>query len=466
MTLATHVLGAIWRDAGLPEASLHHVALTGTDPVLPSAHRVGTAAQASLAAAALAAAELGALRNGVRQQIRADMHRCALESCGHFRIDARAPSLWDPLAGLYRCGPHASGWVRLHTNFAHHRDGVLTLLGLPTGTGTTRAQVAQALTQWQPLAFEQAATEAGLVVAALRSPAQWAAHPQSSAVATQPLVAIERIGEAAPLPWTALASSQRPLHGVRVLELTRILAGPVAGRTLAAYGADVLLVNAAHLPNIEALIDTSRGKLSAWADLRDQAGREKLREAVRGAHVFLQSYRPGALESRGFGPRELARIRPGVVYASLSAYGPSGPWARRRGFDSLVQATTGLNVAEGQACGSSEPRALPMQILDMASGFLLAFGMQVALWRQQREGGSWHVQISLARTAQWLRALGTVEHGFDAPPPDFSGWLESSASGYGELQAMAHSAEFSHTPAGWTRPSMPPGTHPLAWPIH
>jgi CoA-transferase family III len=452
---------ALWASAGLPADALAQLTLTGADPVLASSFAVGTAAQVSFAAAALAAAEIGHLRNGLRQQVRVDMRHAALECSSRFLIDGIAPNIWDKLAGLYAC---KSGWVRLHTNFAHHRDGVLRLLGLPEGAGTDRAAVANALTRWDAEAFEQAATDAGMVVAALRTFDEWDANPQSAALGAQPLVAIERIGDAPPLPLPALPPDGRPLAGVRVLDLTRILAGPFCGRTLAAYGADVLLVNAPHLPNIEAIADLSRGKLSAFADLRTDAGRDALRGVLREANVFLQGYRPGALAALGFAPEAVAAARPGIVMVSLSAYGETGPWAGKRGFDSLVQTATGFNHAEAQAAGDTQPRALPMQILDMASGALMAFGAQSALLRQQRGGGSWHVRVSLARTGRWLRTLGRVPNGFDAPKADFAGVMETSASGWGELNAIRHAAEFSHTPAGYARPSMPPGSHPLAWP--
>lgn len=459
-------LAPIWRSAGLPDEALSHLSLTGHEPVLPSSFAVGSAAQATLAVAALAAAEVGRARNGLRQQVSVDMHHAALECCGYFRLDGRVPELWDKLAGLYACGPAgADGWVRLHTNFVHHRDGVLKLLGLPVGTDTTREAVAGALLRWRALDFEQAAAEAGLVVAALRSFDAWDAHPQSQAVAALPLVAIEKIGEAPPLSLPALPRDARPLEGLRVLDLTRILAGPVGGRTLAAYGADVMLVNAPHLPNIEAIADTSRGKLSALADLRSAEGRAGLNEVLREAHIFIQGYRPGAIAALGFGLQELARVRPGIVAVSLSAYGETGPWAGRRGFDSLVQTATGFNHAEAHAAGSPQPKSLPMQILDMATGFLIAFGAQAALLHQQREGGSWQVRVSLARTALWVRGLGRIAHGFGAPKADFSGLLEIHESGFGELSALRHAAVFSHTSARWARPSMPPGSHPLAWPV-
>ncbi len=457
-------LAALWSSAGLPATALGNAALSGAEPVLPSSFAVGTAAQVSMAAAALAAAEVGRLRNGLGQQVAVDMREAALESCGYFRVDGRAPVVWDPIAGLYPCGADGNGgWVRLHTNFAHHRDGVLSLLGLPPGAGAQRASVAAALARWTALDFEAAATDAGLVVAALRSHEEWLRHPQSQAIAGLPLVEIRRIGDAPPLPWSTLAAASRPLDGLRVLDLTRILAGPIAGRTLAAYGADVMLVNSPQLPNIDAIADTSRGKRSAFADLRSDAGAAALRSVLADAHVFLQGYRPGGLAALGFGADEVVRCRPGIVHATLSAYGRLGPWSARRGFDSLVQTATGFNVDEAHAGGSSAPKALPMQILDMASGFLLAFGITTALGRQRQEGGSWHVEVSLARTGQWLREFGRVDGGFAASAADFSAQFETSASGFGALVALRHAARFSRTPAGYARRSARPGTDPLSW---
>ena len=305
------------------------------------------------------------------------------------------------------------------------------------------------------------------MVAAARSFEQWDAHPQGQVLAAQPLVRIRRIepaGQApAALPWPVLGEVAQPLAGLRVLELTRILAGPVAGRTLAAYGADVMLVNSPSLPNIAAIADTSRGKRSVHVDLMDEPGRATLRGLAAQAHVFLQGYRPGALGAFGFAPEDLARLRPGIVVVSLSAYGDEGPWGQRRGFDSLVQTATGFNLAEAQAAGAHTPRALPLQILDYAAGYLLAFGAQAALWRQQQQGGSWHVQVSLAGVGHWLRSLGRVAGGPQAQAPAFDPYLVTEPSGFGALTALRHPAQFSHTPALWQRPSMPPGSHPPVW---
>jgi len=459
-------LRQLWQAAGAADEALQRVGLAGAEPVLPSSFAVGTAAQAALAAGALAAAELGRHRNGVVQQLAVDMRHAALEACTHFLIDGRAPTLWDKLSGLYPCGGDdgAGGWVRIHCNFAHHRDGALRALGLPEGGSTEAADVRHALQRWNSLDFEQAAADAGLVVAALRRFDDWDAHPQGQAVAAQPLLQWTRLGDAPPRALPPLPLTARPLQGVRVLDLTRILAGPVGTRALAAHGADVLLVNSPHLPNIEALAETSRGKLSAHADLREPASRAAFDAVLREAHVFVQGYRPGGLQALGYGAQAVAERHPGIVVVSLSAYGASGPWSGRRGFDSLVQTASGFNIAEAQAFGRGAARALPMQLLDHATGHLMALAASAALLRQQQEGGSWWVQVSLARTGQWLRGLGRVEDGFAVAKPEFAPYMETTDSGFGRLSALRHAAQLSHTPTDWPRLSMPPGSHPLAWP--
>ena len=457
---ASEVLKGIWRQAGLPDEALAQARLTGADPVLPSSFAVGAAAQSTIAAAALAACELGHVRGTPRQQVTVDMLHAALECTAWFSIDGRVPEIWDAFSGLYRA---SDGWVRIHANFAHHREGALRLLGLDPATAQ-RADAEAAMRNWTAKGFEDAAAAKGLVATALRRFDEWDATPQGQALSGQPLFTIERIGDAPPLALPSLATDARPLSGVRVLDLTRILAGPVGGRALAAYGADVMLVNSPNLPNIEAVADTSRGKLSTHIDLHDEAGRDAMNRLLKDAHVFIQGYRPGGIAALGFGPDAAARALPGVVYVSLSAYGTQGPWAARRGFDSLVQTAMGFNHAEGEAAGGNKPRPLPMQILDEATGYLIATGASAAMSRQQREGGSWHVQVSLAQTGQWLRGLGRVEGGLDVALPDMKPFLETSASGFGALCGLRHSARLSRTPAVWSRPSMPPGSHPPVWP--
>ncbi|MBL8307250.1 MAG: CoA transferase [Rubrivivax sp.] len=460
-------LAGLWQQAGLPPAALAQAALNDAGPVLPTSFAVAAAAQGSLAAAALAAAEIGHRRAPAapRQQVSVDAVAAAVECGASLAIDGRPVDAWDKLSGLYRCGEDTGvpGWLRLHANFAHHRDGALHLLGLPEGPATERDAVTQALRGWRAEDFEAAASEAGLVVAAARSFSDWDAHPQGRALAGAAPFTLARLpGAAAPRPWPARGDDARPLAGLRVLELTRILAGPVAGRTLAGYGAEVLLLNSPLLPNIEHIADTSRGKLSAHVDLKTEAGRATLQAVLPQADVFLQGYRPGGLAALGFAPSDVARASPGIVCVSLSAYGPAGPWAGRRGFDSLVQTATGFNHAEAAALGSATPKALPVQILDFAAGYLLAFAAQAALLRQRLEGGSWHVQVSLAAVGLWLRGLGRVAPA--AGSPDAAPCLQDWPSGWGRLRSPGHAAHFSDTPAAWLRPAMPPGTHAAAWP--
>jgi hypothetical protein len=300
----------------------------------------------------------------------------------------------------------------------------------------------------------------------MRSHEQWSELPHARALATLPTISIEKIGDAAPKPWPG---GDRPLAGIRVLDLSRVIAGPVAGRTLAVHGADVLLISGPELPAIPWLtIDTGRGKLTSFVELKDEQGQRTLRDLLAQADIFSQGYRPRALAALGYSPEDAARINPGVVYVSLSAYGHAGPWAERRGFDSLVQTATGFNHAEGKAAGIDGPKELPAQMLDHATGYLLAFGAMIAKARQSCEGGSWHVRVSLAQTGRWLWNLGRLSDGFkaeDLKGDAVSAFLEEVPSGFGPLRAVSHSAVLSKTPAFWARPAMPLGSQPAQWPI-
>ena len=459
----TAILEGLWRVAGLAPEALPALRLTGEEPALPSSFRIGAAAQASIGAAAAAAAAVHRARGGAAQAVSVGMRHAALAFLSERYLaleGGEAGARWDAIAGTYPCGDGRT--VRLHTNFPHHRAGTLRLLGCEG----SRAAVGAALRGWEAFAFEQAAAEAGLCVAAMRSFAEWDAHPQGQAVAALPPVRVERIGEAPPRPLPPAGA--RPLEGIRVLDLTRVIAGPVCGRTLAAHGAEVLHVSAAHLPSFDELVvDTGRGKRSASLDLRTAEGARRLRGLAAAADVFLQGYRPGAVAGHGFSPEALAALRPGIVCTSLSAYGEVGPWGGRRGFDSLVQTASGFNHAEAAAAGSlPEPRVLPCQALDHASGYLLAFGTLAALLRRAEEGGSWLVRVSLAGTAQWLRGLGRIADGFGVPVPamaELDGLLETGESGFGRLTAMREAGRPEATPPFWALPSVPLGTHPAEW---
>ena len=462
MQTPREILADLWTLAGGDPAALNAVTLTGEEPQLPSSFRVAAAAQASIAAAGLAAAQLWKLRSGQSQHVTVDMRHAIVEcrSERYLRVDGKPPGpAWDAIAGIYKTRDQR--FVRLHTNFRHHRDAVCKVLNCKP----EREDVQAALLQWDGEAFETAAYAGGCVVALMRSHEEWSALPHARALAELPLISIEKVGEAAPKPWPA---GDRPLAGIRVLDLSRVIAGPVAGRTLAAHGADVLLTSGPDLPAIPWLtIDTGRGKLTSLIELKSERGRDRLRELLASADIFSQGYRPQAIAALGFSPQDAARISPGIVYVSLSAYGHSGPWAERRGFDSLVQTATGFNHAEGQAAGVDGPKELPAQMLDHASGYLMAFGAMMARARQSREGGSWHVRVSLAQTGRWLWNLGRLADALkteDLRGEAVQPFIEETASGFGPLRAVRHSAVLPATPAFWARPAMPLGSHPPQWP--
>jgi crotonobetainyl-CoA:carnitine CoA-transferase CaiB-like acyl-CoA transferase len=456
------ILSDIWTSAGGDPSALDAVTLTGEAPQLPSSFRVAAAAQASIAATGLAAAQVWKLRSGQSQDVAVDMRHAVVEcrSERYLRVDGQPPPpTWDAIAGIYKTRDQR--FVRLHTNFRHHRDAVCTVLNCKP----QRDDVQAALMQWDAEALETAAYAAGGVVAMMRSHEEWSALPHAKALAELPLVSIEKIGEAAPKSWP---KGDRPLAGLRVLDLSRVIAGPVAGRTLAVHGADVLLISGPDLPAIPWLtIDTGRGKLSSFVELKSEQGRDVFRGLLAQADIVSQGYRPKSIAALGFSPEDAAKINPGIISVSLSAYGHVGPWAERRGFDSLVQTSTGFNHAEGQAAGLEGPKELPAQMLDHATGYLMAFGAMMAKARQSREGGSWHVRVSLAQTGRWLWNLGRVADGFvteDLKGEMVMPFIEEIPSGFGPLRSVKHSAVLSKTPAFWARPAMPLGSHPPQWP--
>jgi crotonobetainyl-CoA:carnitine CoA-transferase CaiB-like acyl-CoA transferase len=459
---AAQALAQILQSVDWQNIPAGHVTFTGADPVLRTNFLVGTAGAAAIAAAGLAAADLWELRTGRRQNVAMDVRTAAMVMRGsvYTQLIGKPPvPAWDPISGLY---PTADGrWIQLHCNYPHHRAGAIKVLGCEEN----RDAAARAIARREGLQLEDALTDAGMVAALSRTDEEWAAHPHSRHVDRLPLLSITRIGDSAPEPFR---QGSRPLSGIRALDLTRVLAGPTCGRTLAEHGADVMRISAPHLPFIEQLVmDTGHGKLAAHVDLRDTAGRETLKALIRGADIFTQGYRPGTLAQRGFSADTLAQLRPGIVYVSLSAYGEDGPWGGKRGFDTLVQGVTGITVEHG---GAAKPAHLPVSVLDYASGYLMAFGAMTALGRRARDGGSYHVRVSLVQTAHWLKQLGRAKG--DGIPADTLGpndpavapHLMETDTPFGRLRHLAPAIELSETPPFWARPVVPLGTHAPVWP--
>ncbi|WP_409181898.1 CoA transferase [Amycolatopsis sp. VS8301801F10] len=443
------VLAGAWHSlAGEP---LPAVSLTGDESVLPGHFRVPAAATASIAAATLSAGELLRLRGIDPGTVSVDTRHAAaaFRSEQLLRIDGEpGPSPWGRIAGDYRA---ADGWIKLHCNTSRHEAAVCWALGVPA----TREAVTKAVAGKSAAEVESAVVTAGGAAALMRSREDWLAHPQGQAVAELPLVELNRIGDA---PKRTLFDSDRPLGGVRVLELTHVLAGPVAGRVLAAHGANVLHVGAAHLPRIPVLtMDTGQGKRSAFIALDTEGGRAKLKKLIARADVLLQTFRPGALARLGFGPEQLAELRPGLVVADVSAYGWTGPWARRRGFDSLVQMSSG--IAEEYA--TDAPAPLPAQALDHATGWLTAAAIMTALRHTVTDGGTWHARLSLAGTGHWLDSLGRKD-----PEPsevDYTDLLETVDSDFGRMTRVRMAGELPGAPPHWDHPSHQPGADTAVW---
>jgi crotonobetainyl-CoA:carnitine CoA-transferase CaiB-like acyl-CoA transferase len=380
---------------------------------LPGPYRVAELAATCVSMATEAAHVLLRSRGGTPPRTNIDIGYAAeaFRSERHTRVVGEKPkSLWAPLSGDYEA---ADGWVRLHANYPHHAAAIRAALGDDPRPAVARLAAVE---------VEERVLAAGGAAAAMRTREDWLTNGPGTAIREEPLVAIEKIGDAPP---EVPAPADIPLAGVRVLDLTHVIAGPVCGRVLAAHGADVLHVTPPHRPILLDLVrDTDFGKRQANVDLGDE-----LRALVADADVFVQSYRPDSLARKGFSPAGLATQRPGIVVVSLAAYGHTGPWRARRGFDSLVQMSSGIAAH----AGLDKPRALPAQALDHGTGWLAAYGVMTALHRRATEGGSWHVKLSLARTAEWLHDLGRLPDDEQVSTADLTSWLTETDSDFGRL---------------------------------
>jgi crotonobetainyl-CoA:carnitine CoA-transferase CaiB-like acyl-CoA transferase len=454
--------------AGWREDRARAVEITAdADPILPTSFRIGETSAAALAAVGLAVSDLWELRTGRGQQVAVDTRQAtaSLRSGHYMKLDG-APVSTDrnTIMGVYQA--KNGRWSYLHCNFPNHRAAALSVLGVPED----REAVRQAVAKRDALELEEAIIAARGAGGMVRTMEEWAKHPQAAAIASLPLLEIVKLGAGAP---EKLPDGDRPLSGIRVLDLTRVLAGPTCARTLAEHGADVLKVTAAHLPSLgHQEYDTGHGKLSTYLDLREPKQVETLRGLVREGDVFSQGYRPGTLGDRGFSPEALAKLRPGIVVVSLCAFSHLGPWASRRGFDTVVQTVSGITSRQGQLFPGATPgpQFYPVSAIDYLTGYLMAFGAMVALARRAREGGSWLVRISLAQVGRWLVGRGEVPEPQleDVPkeftPTEIERWSTTSDTPVGRLHHLAPVVRLSETPPRWARPSVPLGYHEPAWP--
>ncbi len=439
----------------------------GTDPILPTPFRVGVAGAAALAATGLAAADLWHHRTGRTQTIGVDVRQAtaSLRSGRYLTVgDGQVSAERHSIMGFY---PTKDGrWSYIHTNFPNHRAVALKVLGCDEN----RESVTRAVATWNAADLEEAIIANKGAGGMVRTAPEWADHPQAAAIAALPLMEIVRIGDSPPEP---LQAGDRPLSGIRVVDMTRVLAGPTCARTLAEHGADVLKISADHLPNLGYQeLDTGHGKLSAHLDLREQRNVDTLRDLIRQADVFSQGYRPGTLGARGLSPEDLAAIRPGLVYVSLCAFGHTGPWASRRGFDTVIQSVSGIAARQAEIVPgpTKGPQFYPVSAIDYCTGYLMAAGTMIALKRRAQQGGSWMVRISLAQVGKWIVDLGEIPAAAltgvpaEFTPEELDRWSMESQTPSGRLRHLAPVVKMSETPPRWARPAVPLGYHPPTWP--
>ncbi|MBH0009187.1 CoA transferase [Salinibacterium sp. SWN1162] len=448
------LLDAAWQSLGEDAAALALVRENGTAVPLAGVLPTGRFVHDAIAAASFSASLLAARRVGCAVpavELSPLKVATAVTSDQHFRHDGEPVTAWSELSGFWPC---SDGWVRTHANYPHHRAALLTGLGLPADTGADGFMLA--LHTMDAADVEEMVTAAGGVATVVRAPEEWAEHTQGRAVAELPVIEFTSLGDTAPsdLGETTIDA---PLAGLRVLDLTRVIAGPVAARTLGLWGADVLRIDSPRHPEIDwQHRDTGAGKRSALLDLDDDADRATFEKLLETADVVLTAYRPGTLDKFGISPAALAERRPGIIVGRLSAWGTVGPWAERRGFDSIVQAATGIAFTEGEGKGS--PGALPAQALDHAAGYLLAAAVTTAVRRRIDAGHSWLVEVSLARVATELLQQRRPRHA----PRAAAGFTPTVATNDGVTSAVPAPA-YAGSPGRFSAPAVAWGSSDAAW---
>ena len=446
----------LWNGLGLPEDVLNRLELKGGDDVAsPSSFKIGHLAQACVGVSGLAAALLHSVSDGACRQVSVDRQHAVAEFQTEKLYTLEGGSLVKragSIGGLYQT---TDGYVRVHNGFPNLVDAALKLVGCKSGV--SKEEFAAEVRKKSCQELEDGAVKARAVIYTLRTFEEWDESSQGKAVADFP-VTVTKLANS-PFPRVP-KTGERALEGIRVVEMSRVLAAPVAGRAFAVHGADIIWVTSPNLPNQPDLdIDTSRGKRTVQLDIGIEEDKQKLLRLVDGADIFLQSYRPGSLAARGLGPEELLarRGRKPLIYARLTAWGTKGPWTTRRGFDSIVQTVSGFNISEAEYHGSGQTaRPLPCQAHDHGAGYLLSLGIMAALHRQLTEGGSYIIDVSLAGVMKYLRSLGRYEDKscFTTPgyntqkdvPPE---WLETRKCGFGTLTALKHPVTINGLQVNW-----------------
>ncbi len=476
------------RGKGMPTEG--EVSITGTDPVFSTRFRIGEVCAAVLGGVGVAANDIWELRTGRRQKASINVRHAAAalksssylqrpDSGGVFR-DVVNPD-HEFMRSITQPWPTKDGrFVLTHFGLPNLKARMSRLLGL---SEPTPESVAAAVAKWNALDLEQAIDENRVCGGMVRTYAEWLGTPHGQVLAGKPIVEVIKISDSDPIPFAPSVAHQqparlpfapsvahqqpaRPLSGIRVLDLTRILAGPVCARTLAENGAEVLMVTAERLPQIpEHVIDTSHGKRSCFLDLSTPEGAARLKALVKDADVFSQGYRPGMIGKLGFGPEELAAIRPGIIYTTISCYGADGPFSHRGGWEQVAQTMTGICHDNNPA----RPHLLPAAACDYTTGYLGAYGVMLALARRAREGGSYHVRVSLCQSGMFIHRQGKVDYqqpNLELSPAELDEIrIESKPPHIGPLRHLGPVLLMSETPPRWIRPTPKLGGDKAEWPV-
>ncbi|GAA5232631.1 CoA transferase [Verticiella sediminum] len=451
------------RGLGMPEPG--EVTIKGQDPVFPNPFKIGEATANAIAAVGVAVTDIQEMKTGRRQNVEVDVRHAAATCIGSKLIRTRGPSgSWDlfstremnhmrTLTHPWLCKD--GRWFMPHFNLPHLHDRVIEVLKCESNAES----VSKAISEWDSLDLEEAIAEAGACGSVVRSNAEWLRHPHGAMLAKRPVLEVTKIGDSDPMPFNP---DGRPLSGIRVLDLTRILAGPMAARTLAEHGADVLMVAAERLPQVpEHVLDTSHGKRSCFLDFDKSEDLATIRQLIKSTDVFSQGYRSGVMDHYGLSPEQLHEMRPGIVYISISCFGYGGPLSSRRGWEQISQATTGIVLDSGM----DKPKLAPAAVCDYTTGNLAAYGALLALARRAREGGSYHVRVSLCQSGMFLYRMGKVAYDLTAALSEAE--VESismvSNTGYGELKHLAPVLRLSETQGCWDKPAPKLGSSAPAW---
>lgn len=449
-------LREFWASLGGASRSLDACSFAGTGELF-SPFRVTDLAAAAIGAAGTAVAELLQASTGRLPSVRVDRRMASLWFGTSLRpLGWSLPPQWDPIAGNYRARDR---WIRLHTNAPHHRDAALSVLGCAADAQS----VAQAVCGWEAAALEDAVVARGGCAAVMYSRQEWADHPQGQAVASEPLLHIHTESRVAARDWQP--SPDRPLRGIRVLDLTRILAGPVATRFLAGLGAEVLRIDPHGWEEPGTVPEVVLGKRCARLDLKNAADLETLRRLLRSADIVVHGYRSDALARLGLDAAQRRALNPALIDVSLDAYGWSGPWRCRRGFDSLIQMSTGIAEAGMRAVHRDEPLNLPVQAIDHATGYLMAAAALRGLTTRMVQGAGTEARASLARTAAVLQLrpgrMSEVVRLAAETPGDRSGHVEETS--WGPVARLLPPLEIERAPLAWRYPARALGTDAPEW---